>query len=47
MSGAADMIAQLKDDADDTDFFDVNLASEDFCDILDAKLLISGRVLVV
>jgi hypothetical protein len=47
MSGAADMIAQLKEDADDTDFSDVYLASEDFCDILDAKLLISRRVLVV
>ena len=45
-SGAADVIAQLKDGADETDFSNVYLASEDFCNILDAKLLISGRALV-
>jgi len=47
MSGAAEIIAQLKDDADDTDFSNVYHMSEDFCDILDAKLLMSGRALVV
>ena len=47
MSGAAEIIAQLKDDADDTDFSNVYLVSEDFCNILSAKLLMSGRALVV
>lgn len=47
MSGAAEIIAQLQDDADDTAFPRVYLVSEDFCHILDAKLLISGRALVV
>jgi hypothetical protein len=47
MSGAAEVIAQLKDEADDTDFSKVYFMSEDFCDILNAKLLISGRALVV
>jgi hypothetical protein len=47
MSGAAEIIAQLKDDADDTDFLNVYLVSEDFCNILNTKLLMLGRALVV
>jgi len=46
MSGAAELIAQWKDDADDSDFPHVYLASEDFCEILDAQLLLSGRALI-
>jgi hypothetical protein len=40
MSGAADVIAQLMEDADDSDFPRSFLASENFCDVLDAKLLL-------
>ena len=40
MSGAADIIAQLIEEADDSDFPSSFLASEKFCDILDAKLLL-------
>jgi hypothetical protein len=40
MSGAADIIAQLIEDADVSDFPHNFLASENFCDILDAKLLL-------
>jgi hypothetical protein len=42
MSGAADIIARLMEDADDSDFPRNFLASENFCDILDAKLLLKG-----
>jgi hypothetical protein len=42
MSGAADIIAELMDDADDSDLPHNFLASEYFCDILDAKLIIKG-----
>lgn len=46
MSGAAEAIAQLKDDADDSDFPHDHLASKDFANILTAKLLLnSGQVL--
>jgi hypothetical protein len=41
MSGAADIIAQLMEDADDSDYPHSFIASEDFCDILDAKLLLT------
>jgi len=41
-SGAADIIGQLMEDADDSDFPHSFLASEYFCDILDAKLLLEG-----
>jgi hypothetical protein len=45
VSGAADVIAQLKDDADDSDI-PPYLTSIDFVDILTAKLLLnSGQVL--
>jgi hypothetical protein len=40
MSGAADIVAQLMEDADDSDFPHSFIASEDFCDILDAQLLL-------
>jgi hypothetical protein len=42
MSGASDIIAQLMEDADVSDFPHNFLASENFCDILDAKLLLKG-----
>jgi hypothetical protein len=45
MSGAADVIAQLKNDADDTDFPHVYLALTHFANILTAKLLLnSGQI---
>jgi hypothetical protein len=45
VSGAADVIAQLKDDADDSDI-PLYLASTDFASILTAKLLLnSGQVI--
>jgi hypothetical protein len=45
MSCAADVIAQLEDDADDSDFLHVYLASTDFANILTAKLLLdSGQI---
>jgi hypothetical protein len=47
MSGAAELIAQWMSEADDSDFPHVYLASPDFCNILSAKLLISGRALTV
>jgi len=47
MSGAAELIAQWKDDADDGDFPHIYVASEEFCRILDAQLLLSGRALIV
>jgi hypothetical protein len=43
MSGAAGMIVRWMEDADDSGFPRVYLASHGFCDILTAKLLISGR----
>jgi hypothetical protein len=46
MSGATDVIAQWKHDANDGDFPHVYLASEEFCKMLDAQLLLSGRTLV-
>jgi hypothetical protein len=42
MSRAADIIAQLMEDADDSYLPHNFLASENFCDILDAKLLLEG-----
>ncbi|KIM76455.1 hypothetical protein PILCRDRAFT_826234 [Piloderma croceum F 1598] len=46
MSGAAEVIAQLKYDADDSDIPYTELASTDFINILTAKLLLnSGQVL--
>jgi hypothetical protein len=47
MSGAAGFFDQLKDDADDSDFPHVYIASNQFSDILAAKLLVSGSAFVV
>jgi len=47
MSGAAEVIAQWRDDADDMDFPYIYHFSEDFSHILTAKLLSSGRALLV
>jgi hypothetical protein len=44
MSGAADIISQWKDDADDTDFPSVYIASSHFLDVLVAKLSLTGLV---
>jgi hypothetical protein len=46
MSGAAELIAELAEDADDSDFLHAYLVSDQFFDILTAKLLISGRALL-
>jgi hypothetical protein len=42
MSGAAEVIMQLMEDADDSDFPQNYLASIEFCGTLDAKLLLTG-----
>ncbi|KAF8325089.1 uncharacterized protein EI90DRAFT_3129205 [Cantharellus anzutake] len=44
MSGAADIIAQIKDDGDDSDFPHVYIASPAFCNILTAQLQLAGGV---
>jgi len=41
MSGAADLIAQLKDDADDSDLSN-DITTTDFANILTAKLLLNS-----
>jgi hypothetical protein len=46
MSGVAEVIAQLKDDADDSDFPYVYLPSTDFVNILTVKLLLNSGQLV-
>ena len=46
ISGAVDIIMQWKDKADDEDIPHNFIASEEFCDILDAKLHLSGHVLL-
>ena len=46
MSGAAEAIAQLKDDADDFDFPHVDLSPTDFANTLTARLILnSGQLL--
>ena len=45
MSGAADIIFGWKNQADDDGFPHVFIASEEFCNILDARLLLSGHTL--
>jgi len=45
MSGAAEVIAQMIDDGDDSDFAHVYIASPAFCNILTAQLQLSGGVL--
>jgi len=46
MSGAADIILEWKDQADDDGISHLRIASNEFCDILSAKLRLSGRVVV-
>jgi len=46
MSGAAELIAEIIEDGDDSDFNHVYISSPAFCDILTAKLLSSGRALI-
>jgi hypothetical protein len=43
MSAAADIILEWKDKADDDDMSHICIPPEQFCDILDARLLLSGR----
>ncbi|KAG6379300.1 hypothetical protein JVT61DRAFT_11755 [Boletus reticuloceps] len=47
LSGAADIILEWKDLADDDGYYRPFIASEEFCDMLDAKLFLSGRAVVV
>ena len=46
MSGAADIILKWKDEADDDGISRLQLDSDEFCDILSAKLSLSGRAVV-
>ena len=46
MSGAADIILEWKDQADDDGLFHLFISSEEFYDMVDAKLLLSGRAVV-
>ena len=46
MSGAADIILEWKDHADDDGCYRLFIASEEFCDMLDAKLFLSGRAML-
>jgi|SRR6266545_7028342 len=46
MSGAADIILEWEDQADDNGLFCLFISSEEFCDMVDAKLLLSGRMVV-
>ncbi|KAF8432745.1 hypothetical protein L210DRAFT_3413118 [Boletus edulis BED1] len=46
MSGAADIILEWKDHADDDGCDRLFIASEEFCDMLDAKRFLSGRAVV-
>jgi len=45
MSGAAEIIARIVDDGDDSDFPHVYIASSEFCDLLTAQLQLAGGVL--
>ena len=47
MSSAADTILEWKDEADDDGLSRLFISSEEFCDMLSAKLLLSGRAVVV
>ncbi|KAH0827510.1 hypothetical protein J3R83DRAFT_4223 [Lanmaoa asiatica] len=46
MSGAADVILEWKDHADDDGCYRLFIASDEFCDMLDAKFFLSGRAVV-
>jgi hypothetical protein len=47
MSGAADIILEWKDQADDDGCYHVFDGSKEFCDSLDAKLLLSGKAVLI
>jgi hypothetical protein len=47
MSGAADIVLEWKEQADDDGMFRLVVASEDFCHMLDAKLFLTGKAMVV
>ena len=42
LSGTADIILEWKENADDDGCYRLFIASEEFCDMLDAKLFLSG-----
>ena len=46
MSGAADIILEWKDQADDDGLFRLFISFKEFCDMVDAKLLLLGRTVV-
>ena len=46
VSGAAELIAQIVEEGDVSDFAHIYVASQAFCDILTAQLLASGRALI-
>ena len=46
MSEVAELIAQIKDEGDDSDFAHIYVASPAFCDVLTAQLLGSGPALI-
>jgi hypothetical protein len=46
MSGAADIISQWKESADDTNFPHIYIASSHFHDVLVAKLSLTGLVAI-
>jgi len=46
MSGAADIILKWKDEADDDGLSRLQIPSDEFCDILSARLRLSGRAVV-
>ena len=46
MSGAADIILEWKDQADDDGISRLQIASDEFCDILSAKLQLSGKAII-
>ena len=46
MSGTAELIGQIIEEGDDSDFAHIYVASPTFCDVLTAQLLASGRALI-
>ena len=46
-SGAAELIAQIIEGGDDSDFPHVYISSPAFCEVLTAQLLCSGRALIL
>ena len=46
MSGAAEIILKWKDEADDDGLSRLQIPSDEFCDILSARLRLSGRAVV-